>query len=58
VYKNSGTQIQMNSGSWLIRPGDKKKYFLEASLVTNPPAGDTRRAWTGKLTFPKVEIPH
>jgi hypothetical protein len=56
VYKNSGTQIQMNSGSWLIKPGDKNWYFLEASLVSKPPAGDKRRAWSGELKLPKILI--
>jgi hypothetical protein len=56
VYKNSGTQIQMNSGSWLIKPGDKNWYFLEASLVSRPPASDKRRAWSGELKLPKILI--
>jgi hypothetical protein len=56
VYKNSGTQIQMNSGSWLIRRGDKRKFFLETTLVSKPPAGDRRRAWAGELKLPKILI--
>ena len=56
VYKDSGTQISMANGSWLIKPGDKNKYFLEASFISKPPTGDKRRAWVGELMLPKVEI--
>ena len=56
VYKDSGTQVSMANGSWLIKPGDKSKYFLQASLISKPTAGDKRRAWTGELMLPKVEV--
>ncbi|MEP6850960.1 MAG: hypothetical protein ABI999_19035 [Acidobacteriota bacterium] len=58
VYDNSGTQIQMSSGNWLIKPADRSKYYLEATFVSKPPAGDRRRAWTGPLKLPRVLIPH
>src|SRR3954471_12211503 len=32
IYKNSGTDIPMNSGNWVIAPGDKKQYFLQADF--------------------------
>jgi hypothetical protein len=57
VYKNSGTQVQMDSGNWLIALSDKAKYYLEAKF-SSLPAPDKRRAWEGTLILPKVLIPH
>jgi hypothetical protein len=57
VYKNSGTNVQMMSGNWVIKPDDKRKYYLEARFVSKPPAMDKRRAWSGELTMPRVLIP-
>ena len=58
VYDNSGTQIQMSSGNWLIKPGDKNQYYLDTSFVSKLPAGDRRRAWSGSLKLPRVSVPH
>jgi hypothetical protein len=57
IYKNSGTDIGMNSGNWVISPGDRKQYFLQSDF-TAAPTSDKRRAWTGTLHLPKVLIPH
>lgn len=58
VYENSGTNVQMMSGNWLIKPSDKEKYYLEATYISKPPESDRRRAWTGSLKLPRVLIPH
>ena len=58
VYDNSGTNVQMMSGNWLIKPADKQRYYLEAAFVSKPPESDRRRAWVGSLKLPKVLIPH
>jgi hypothetical protein len=58
VYENSGTQVQMPTGDWIIKPRDKGKYYLAATLNSKPPSGDKRRAWSGSLVLPKVLIPH
>ena len=58
VYDNSGSNVQMMSGNWLIKPGDKGKYYLEAKLISHPPESSRIRAWSGELKFPKVLIPH
>ena len=58
VYDNSGTQVQMSSGNWLIKPSDKGKYYLEAKFFSKPPESDKRRAWVGELKLPKVLIQH
>jgi hypothetical protein len=58
VYENSGTNVQMMSGNWLIKPADKNKYYLEATYISKPPETDRRRAWVGSLKLPKVLIPH
>jgi len=58
VFKNSGTNVQMMSGNWVIKPDDKRKYYLEAKFVSKPPASEKRRAWSGELELPKVLIPH
>jgi hypothetical protein len=57
VYKNSGTQVQMDSGNWLIALADKAKYYLEAKFASIS-APDKRRAWNGTLILSKVRIPH
>ena len=57
VYENSGTNIQMMSGNWLIKPGDRGKYYLEAKLVSKPPESSRIRAWSGELKLPKVLVP-
>jgi len=57
-YENSGTNVQMMSGNWLIKPADKQKYYLEATYISKPPESDRRRAWSGSLKLPKVLIPH
>jgi hypothetical protein len=58
VYENSGTNVQMMSGNWLIKPADKQKYYLEAKYISRTPESDKRRAWAGELRLPKVLIPH
>jgi hypothetical protein len=58
IYKNSGTDVQMMSGNWLIKPADKQNYYLQAKLVSRPPAADKRRSWSGELQLPRVLIPH
>ena len=58
VFKNSGTNVQMMSGNWVVKPDDKRKYYLEARFVSKPPASDKRRSWSGELNLPKVLIPH
>ena len=58
VYENSGTNVQMNSGNWVIKPSDKGKYFLKAKFVSQPPKTDRRRSWHGSLDLPDLLIPH
>ncbi|MEP7075739.1 MAG: hypothetical protein ABI878_08000 [Acidobacteriota bacterium] len=58
IFENSGTDIQMSSGNWIIKPADKNKYYLAATFESKPPASDRRRAWTGSLKLPRVLIPH
>jgi hypothetical protein len=58
VYDNSGTNIQMMSGNWLIKPGDKQKYYLQAKFISQPPELSRIRAWSGEVELPKVLIPH
>jgi hypothetical protein len=58
VYENSGTNVQMMSGNWLIKPEDKQKYFIKGTFVSRPASNDKRRAWTGDLKLPEVLIPH
>jgi hypothetical protein len=59
VYKNSGVAIPMMSGNWLIAPGDKRKYYLEATLRSTPPDKDPahRFAWHGPLKLPRLLLP-
>jgi len=56
IFKDSGMDIPMTSGNWVIAPADKKQYYLSADF-TNAPTTDKRRAWTGTLHLPKVQIP-
>ncbi|MGH9819799.1 MAG: hypothetical protein ACRD43_06485, partial [Pyrinomonadaceae bacterium] len=58
VYDHSGTNVQMSSGNWLIKPNDKGKYYLEATYTSTPPKADKRRAWSDSLNLPKVLITH
>ena len=57
IFKDSGTDIPMSSGNWVIASSDKKPYYLSAEF-TNAPTTDKRRAWAGTLHLPKVLIPH
>lgn len=57
IYKDSGTDIPMHSGNWVIASADKKQYYLSADF-TNAPTNDKRRSWTGTLHLPKVLVPH
>jgi hypothetical protein len=58
VYKNSGTNVQMMSGNWLIKPDDKQKYYLEAKFIARAPENDKRHSWNGELDVPRVLVPH
>ena len=58
VPKNGGTDMQMMSGNWLIKPDDKGKYYLQGKLISQPPDNDKRRCWKGELDLPRVLIPH
>ena len=58
VFKNSGTNVQMMSGNWVIKSDNKRKYYLQAKFVSKPPQNDKRRAWSGELNLPRVLIPH
>jgi len=57
IYKDSGTDLPMSSGNWVIPRGDKKEYFLEATFKADPDKAKPR-AWQGTLSLPRVPIPH
>lgn len=57
IYKNSGVDIPMSSGNWVIAASDKKEYFLAVDFHAARTT-DKRRAWEGTLHLPKVLIPH
>lgn len=57
IYKDSGTDIPMNSGNWVIAPDDKKQYFVKGDFSAAPDRTKPR-AWQGMLHLPRVLIPH
>jgi len=58
VPENSGALIPMLCGEWLVKSGEGKDYWFDATFVVNPPKVDlTRRVWKGTLRLPRVKVP-
>jgi len=58
VPANSGALIPMLCGEWLVKSGEGKDYWFDATFVVNPPKVDlTRRVWKGTLRLPRVKVP-
>lgn len=51
--------IQMPCGHWALKRADKRRYFLEASLIAPPQPFNGKNVvwWFSALDFPAVEIP-
>ncbi len=57
VPKNGGTNVQMMSGNWVIKPSEEKRYSIEATFRSAPRKMDIGRSWQGEIELPKVLIP-
>lgn len=57
IGENKGRMIQMSCGVWRVKPDDSGRYVMRATFTTAPPREPSRRAWTGDLVLPPVEVP-
>jgi hypothetical protein len=56
VPRDAAAMISTDSGAWVLRPEEKGKVFLRATLKGTPDAVDPDRTWHGTVALPPVRV--
>ncbi len=56
IHRNSAAMISTDTGAWNIKPDQKGKVFLRATLTGKELKSDAKRTWYGTIETPLVKV--